>query len=77
MAKVARGEIYIHPFIVFRQSLNAQKYDPKVCKRYWEDETKLAKNCVKRLNWNDNACIKMDGCIQDLLIAWRYWGRGL
>ena len=74
MAKIVRGEVYPRSFIVSRQSPTARKYEPRVCQRYQEEEKELSEDLEKCLKRNDKACIKMDGCIQDLAIVWRYQG---
>ena len=48
-AKVAHSKTYLRLFIVSSQSPNALKYNPEVCKRYQEEEKKLAKDQEKSL----------------------------
>ena len=63
MAKIAHGEVYPRLFIVSSQSPSARNYDPRVCERYHKEEKEHSKDLETSLKWNDNACIKIHGCI--------------
>ena len=75
MAKISRGEIYPCTVIPSSKSHVARKYNTEVCERYREEEKRLLGDLEDSLGWNEIACNKMDGCIRDLAIARRSWGR--
>ena len=66
ITKISCGEVYPHLFIVSSESPTAQKYNPRVCERYQEEEKELSEDFEECLKWNDNVCIQMNECIQDL-----------
>ena len=52
--KIASGEIYPRLYVISQETLNARKNDFKVCKRYHEEEKKLANALKKSLKLNEN-----------------------
>lgn len=70
--KIVNGEVAFCSFVVYPESPNAQKYDFKVCKRYSEEEEKLACAHNKCLKQEETWWIKLDLGIRDLAIAQRW-----
>ena len=60
-------------FVPYPESLEAWKYNFKVCERYCVEEEELAGALDNSCELNENWCIKVDSCIWDLLIARRLW----
>ena len=69
--KITSGDISPCSFAVNPESLNARKYNFKVCSQYPEEEKKLAYALDKSLKLEENWCIKVDSCIWDFSIARR------
>ena len=60
---IASEKMYPHLFVISLESPNARKYNFKVCKRYCEEEKKLANALDKYCKLNENWWIKLDSCI--------------